>query len=294
MNGIFWSLMTVFAWGTWLLPLHPLRSADERWKSFWITLGILLLATGVAAFRGFEGLSWKLAIPAALGGLIWAGSGVAAVRAVSELGLARAMGIWSPLNVLFSMIWGGLLFSEFKGWSATSLGLLALAVLLMLGGILLIVRARAGEASSGGSFKIGLLSALAAGLGWGSYFLPLRWSGASPWVSAFPLAIGMWLGTLIPCVLCWNRRREVPGTLPAYALISAALWSLGNYGSLFMMDAIGTGRGFTVAQGCVVVNALMGVLLLKDPPLRSPSGKQVLLGVLLAALGACCIGGIKP
>lgn len=292
MNGILWSVVTVLSWGTWLLPLHAVREEDERWKTFWITLGILLLAAAVAAVRGFEGLRWNVALPAGVGGVLWAVSGWAAVRAVAEIGLAKAMGIWSPLNVLCSMIWGGLLFQEFAGWNDSSRVWLVGAVLVMLGGILLIVRARSTRQEGMGSLKVGMLCALVAGIGWGSYFVPLRMSGASPWVAAFPLAVGMWVGALLPL---WMSRPAVPSSrsLPGLALGSACLWSLGNYGSLFMMEAIGTGRGFTVAQGCVVVNALVGVLVLKDPPLRTRSGLQVLCGVLVAALAAVAIGLIK-
>jgi len=288
-------VITVLSWGTWLLPLHRLQAVDERKKTFWLTTGIMGFSFCVAMLRGFQGITLGLFVSAFLGGIVWSCSGLAAVKAVSELGLARAMGIWSPLNVLWSLVWGAILFSEFKGWPLRQVGKLVFGVVLMVIGILLIANAHSSEEGkkSARNIRVGLACALVAGVGWGSYFLPIRWSEASPWVTAFPMAIGMWAGSLLPVLWSWGSNSKSDRTLVTYAFISALLWSCGNYGSLLLMEAIGTGRGFTVAQGCLMVNALVGVFLLKDPAPGSPAGESVLVGVLLAALGAMIVGMVK-
>ena len=37
------------------------------------------------------------------------------------------------------------------------------------------------------------------------------------------------------------------------------LWTVGNYGMLLLVGELGTGKGYTIAQLSVVVNALMGI-----------------------------------
>ncbi len=51
----------------------------------------------------------------------------------------------------------------------------------------------------------------------------------------------------------------------ACAVAAGILWALGNYGMLLMVDTLGAGRGFTLSQRALVVNALCGIYLLKDP-----------------------------
>jgi glucose uptake protein len=294
MTTLFWSICTVIAWGAWLAPLQASGEADERWKTLWICTSILLISTLVAAFQGFEGLEHALFWPAVAGGCVWAWSGLAAVKAVQRLGMARAMGIWSPLNILVSLIWGALLFGEFEGWRLPRFLPLLLAVLLLLWGIWLIASTRGQESAVSGSIRGGLLAAVLAGIGWGSYFLPLRWSGVSPWVAAFPLSVGMMLGNLpvfLPRKTVAGKIRGLPVAL--LAALAGGMWALGNYGSLFMMEGLGTGRGFTVAQSCVVVNALIGVFLFRTPAPGTGAARKILAGIAWATLGAVGVGSLS-
>jgi glucose uptake protein len=71
------------------------------------------------------------------------------------------------------------------------------------------------------------------------------------------------------------------------------LWAIGNYGALAMMEIIGTGRGFTIAQLCVVVNAVVGIYILKEPNPKSRAARLTLVGVLIAMVGAILLGNIK-
>ncbi|MEO1237048.1 MAG: GRP family sugar transporter [Planctomycetota bacterium] len=303
-EAVFWSLVTVLAWGTWLAPLQAAQG-DERVRTFFITLGNLAVAWGVAWGLGFEGLTWSQSWPAAAGGLIWAWSGWAAVVAVQRLGMAKAMGLWSPLNIVVSMGWGAVLFEEFAGLPfrvAIGLGAGALA---MIAGILLIVlttasvgpastdrRTQSSPQAAAGRTLLGVGAAALAGLGWGSYFIPIRLAEASAWVTALPLAVGMLAGAGMP-LLAGRAGQRIHKPSAFLALLSGGMWAAGNYGSLQLMAQLGTGRGFAVAQACVVVNALVGILLFGVPSPRSQAARSTLAGVLLAALGAAAIGLIR-
>ncbi len=306
MNALAWSLVTVVAWGIWLAPLEVAGRSDERTRTLFITLGNLVVAVVVASLRGFAGLTWPEFWPAALGGLVWAWSGVAAVAAVQRLGIAMAMGIWSPLNILVSLIWGAVLFRELGGLSGGRLALLAFGVTAMVAGIALVITAREARVApsspcegeerrrlSGGPATLGLLAAALAGVGWGSYFIPIRLAETSSWVAAFPLAVGMVVGAAAPVALA-GRRPQRSGARPVLlALLAGALWAAGNYGSLQLMERIGTGRGFTVAQACLVINALVGIFVFRRPAPRTRAAWLTLAGIAAVTLGAVAVGAGK-
>ncbi len=300
-----WSFTTVLAWGTWLAPLELAGAGNERYKTLFITLGNLGIAAIIASVMRFDGLGWNAFWPSMVGGLVWAWSGLAAVAAIQRLGMAKAMGIWSPLNIIVSMLWGVALFGEFLSMGLAAATMLALSVVAMAAGILLIVfatDARSTEANDRGggdtatvasrTALLGVLAAVAAGIGWGSYFIPIRIAETSNWVAAFPLAVGMAIGAGISVGL--QRSGGLPRAKPsALAAVAGLIWAAGNYGSLQMMDLLGTGRGFTIAQSCVVVNALIGIFIFKRPHPGSGAAKRTLIGVAIATVGAVGLGLVR-
>lgn len=76
-------------------------------------------------------------------------------------------------------------------------------------------------------------------------------------------------------------------------LLSGMLWSIGNFSMLLMVSRIGIGKGFAFAQLCVIVNALIGIFLFKEPAIQSRAAKWVLLGIALAATGSIGLGNLK-
>jgi glucose uptake protein len=67
---------------------------------------------------------------------------------------------------------------------------------------------------------------------------------------------------------------------------------VGNYGML-LLDTLGAGRGFTIAQLSIVVNALVGIYWLKDPQPRSRAAWLTLTGCALATFGGIILANIK-
>ena len=100
----------------------------------------------------------------------------------------------------------------------------------------------------------GLLWAGAAGLLWGSYFVPAQWAAVPAQVSNFPLAIGILLG---------------------------------------LVARVGTGTGFTIAQLSLLVNASIGIWAFHVPKPGTPQARKVLAGILIAGAGGCVIGAMR-
>src|SRR5918912_41216 len=110
----------------------------------------------------------QLSLLTLLGGVIWAVGGLCAFTGTNKLGMAKAFGIWAPLNIIVSLIWGAVLFHEFVNISTGTILLLVAAILTILAGVLLIIFAKG--ADEGGqdrhAFRLGFAGAVGAGILW--------------------------------------------------------------------------------------------------------------------------------
>lgn len=295
--GLLYALITVLAWGTWLAPSQNVPMKGQQTRTFYVTLAVLVLALVASAFVGFDGLNSSTFWFPFLGGLIWALSGWSAFIGTSKLGMAKAFGIWAPMNIVVSVLWGVILFGEFSDTGLNNILLAALAFLVIVAGILLIIFAGGDDNEKKLSLK-GLLGAFGAGIGFATFFIPIQigttnYPDFNMWIGTLPMAIGMFSGSVVLMILSKSSPKlEKPSHYPR-VLSTGFLWAIGNYGALAMMELIGTGKGFTIAQLCVVVNALVGVYILKEPDPKSKAAKLTLIGVVIATLGGVLLGNIK-
>jgi glucose uptake protein len=230
------------------------------------------------------------------GGLIWAVSGLCAFTAASRLGMARAFGIWAPLNILVSLACGRWLFGEFADLKAGKLAMLGTAIVVILAGVLMIILSKgvAERAENRRAGFIGLMAALGAGILWGVYFIPIKLAGVSLWVAAFPMALGIFAGSALLAALARAslRLRSRPDYLRLTA--TGVLWTTGNYGMLLLVGELGAGRGYTIAQLSVVVNAIVGIYALKEPVPGTRAARLTLAGCVLATIGGILLGRLNP
>jgi len=295
MPGILYGIVAVIAWGTWLAPSQNVSYKNQQIKTFYVAAANLLLTVMVFAAQGFRGLTWDVFWLPFLGGLVWAVSGYLAFSATQILGLARAFGIWSPLNAITAMVWGILLFGEFLHSSALTIGLLILALVIIIAGILMIIFAKGfgTKADLTPALRFGLVAAVGAGVLWGSYFIPIRLSGVSSWVGAFPLAVGIFIGSAGLAAFTRQPLRLTTSADTLRTLLSGLLWGIGNYAMLLLVEQLGAGRGYTISQLGVVVNSLIGVFIFKDPQPRTRAAALTIIGCIIATGGAILLGSLK-
>ena len=295
MESILYALITVFGWGTWLAPSQKVIFPSQEIKTLYVVLTNLGIATAVAVWRGaiveLAPATFWLTV---LGGMIWAVGGLCAFTGTNKLGIAKAFGIWAPLNIIVSLTWGAALFHEFINISLGSIVLLVAAILTILVGILLIIFAKDTDegGQERGAFRLGFAGAVGAGILWGSYFIPVKYSGVSPWAGAFPLAIGMTIGGIILALLTRQSWRLKESGDTIRASLTGALWSIGNYGALLLIDAIGVGKGFTISHISVVVSALIGIYWLREPPPKTRAATFTIIGCTLATIGGIVLGNL--
>ncbi len=292
MSGIIYGVVSVLAWGTWLIPSQEIRYINQQIKTFHVASANLALAILVTLVLGFDQLSLQIFWPPFLGGLIWAVGGLCAFTATSKIGVAKAFGVWAPLNILTGIFWGAVLFQEFPSDDFQSLALLVAAAMVIIIGVLMIIFAKGGGEKSRDQriLLLGIASAAGAGVLWGSYFIPIKLAGVSAWVGTFPLAVGMFTGSLLLALIPRQPLRLARRSDYSRTYLTGLLWGVGNYAMLLLVDQIGAGRGFTIAQLSLVVNALLGVFWLHDPAPRSRAAVYVLIGSLLAMVGCILLG----
>jgi len=291
------ALVMVAALGTWI-PLAQLRpGTPERSRIFYVAVGNAVFA-GTARLAGGGGLAldWRSFWLPLAGGVVWAAGNYCVLRASRAIGLARAAGTWTPLNIVAAFAWGALLFGELDGFSGARFAVLGVAFLAVVAGVLLIAGARTDPAADPGrpatATRAGLLWAGGAGILWGSYFVPAQWAAIPAQESNFPLALGILAGAL---ALALPAREPVKlGRRAAGALLGAGvLFGVGNLALLGLVARVGTGTGFTIAQLSLVVNAGIGIWVFHVPEPGTRQARKVLTGIVVAGIGGCAIAAMR-
>lgn len=296
--GVFYAVITVLAWGTWIAPSQNVPMQGQQTRTFYVTLAVLIMAIIISGFVGYDGLNAATFWFPFVGGLIWSLSGWSAFIGTSKMGMAKAFGIWAPMNIVVSIIWGVILFDEFLQTEFKTLLIAITAFLLIIAGILMIVFAGGEKEGNKKVNTAGLLGAIGAGIGFASYFIPIQIGTANNhnfnmWIGTLPLAIGMFIGSAMLMLLSKSSPKLEKPAHYVRVMSTGFLWAIGNYGALAMMEIVGTGRGFTIAQLCVVVNALVGVYILKEPHPKTRAARLTIIGVIIAMAGGIILGNIK-
>ena len=316
------ALITVVSWGTWIPLAQAVPGVPQRSRTFYVTVGnAVFAAVALVASGGHLSFGWREFWLPFVGGLVWTAGNYSAFRASETIGLARAAGSWTPLNIITAFAWGALLFGELDSFSAARFALVATALALVLVGVLLIVtsqderrakalvpgavpasgRKPAGAAQAGpgasaatgaSSYRRGLLWASAAGVLWGSYFVPAQWAKVPTQVANFPLALGI-LAAGFALALPAAEPVRLSLRVTTVQLMAGLLFGIGNLALLGLVSRVGTGVGFTIAQLSLLVNASIGIWVFKVPRPGSRAANIALAGILVAGIGGGLIGAVR-
>jgi glucose uptake protein GlcU len=289
------AVITVAALGIWIPLAQLLPGTPERSRIVYVAIGnvvfvgLALLISGASLVLSWRGFWLPL-----IGGVVWAGGNYCVLKASKSIGLARAAGTWTPLNIVVAFAWGALLFGELDGFSVARFAILGVAFAVVVAGVLLIAGSREGSAgrSRSSSSRAGLLWAIGAGVLWGSYFVPAQWAAVPAQVSDFPLALGI-LGAALALALPAGEPVKLGVRAASVLLGAGVLFGIGNLALLGLVARVGTGTGFTIAQLSLVVNAGIGVWIFRVPEPGTRQAHKVLAGIVLAGIGGCAIAALR-
>ena len=304
------AFVLVAALGTWIPLAQLLPGTPGRSRVFYVAVGnavfagIAVLASGAGLVFGWRGFWLPLA-----GGVVWTAGNYCVFKASETIGLARAAGTWTPLNIVVAFAWGALLFGELDGFSKARFAVIGVAFLVVVAGVLLIAGSRDGPSGQPSSSsprpaaaaesgrrattaRAGLLWAGGAGVLWGSYFVPAQWAAVPAQVSDFPLALGI-LGAALALALPAGEPVKLGVRATSAQLGAGVLFGIGNLALLALVARVGTGTGFTIAQLSLLVNASVGVWVFHVPEPGTRQARKVLAGIVLAGIGGCVIAAMR-
>jgi glucose uptake protein len=316
------ALVTVVSWGTWVPLAQAVPGVPQRSRTFYVTVGnAVVAAVALVASGAHLSFGWRQFWLPFVGGLVWTAGNYSAFRASETMGLARAAGSWTPLNIITAFVWGAFLFGELDSFSGARFSLVGAALVLVLVGVVLIVGSQDGRpaealvpaaapasgrepagatqaghgpsaAAGAGGYRRGLLWAGAAGVLWGSYFVPAQWAKVPTQVANFPLALGI-LAAGFALALPAAEPVRLSLKVTTVQLVAGVLFGIGNLTLLGLVSRVGTGVGFTIAQLSLLVNASVGIWVFKVPRPGSRAANVALAGILVAGVGGGLIGAFR-
>jgi len=285
-------IVAIFAWGLWLYPARMVESAGHDQVLFFATAGNLLFVFSVILLSGQSiAVASDWLAPTASGAL-WSLGGAFAFAAVQFVGPPVAMSIWAPINIIVAVTIGGLFFGEWQGLGVDAAARRAFALCLLVAGLLVIVGwSGKARAISAGHWSRGVACALAAGLLWGLYLVPIQQADIPARLSLLPMACGMFF---VSASFLLIRRHSASNFPTRFAWLwlcgSGLLWGLGNVACLLLIERIGLGSAFALCQAALAINALAGVFVLRDRSAAYTPPRRLLTGCGLVLSGGALIG----
>jgi glucose uptake protein len=278
---------------------------SEQTRALYATAGSTVVAVAALAIGGGHPIfGFRAFWLPFIGGLVWAIGALGGFRAAAKIGIARAAGIWSPMNIVVAFVWGSILFGELDHFGLAKIIVLVAGFIVLALGVVFVVRSEESElpsatgqstaasaAATRERARSGLLWAGVAGILWGTYFVPAQWSQTPGHVADLPLTLGSLLGCLAVALLSGSRIK-LPARTTAIQLGAGLVFGIGMVTTLDLVARVGTGVGYTIAQLGLVVNTSIGIWVFKVPRPGSRAAHIALSGIVLAMLGGCAIGAL--
>jgi len=255
------------------------------------------LLRGTAAIGADVRQAPHLVVWAVLAGCLWAVANTLTIYAIRDIGLSIAFPLWNA-NSLLGIVWGAVFFNELRGsgWRRP-LGVLGGAALMFAGATLLAVASTAG--APGGRAARGIAAALAAGVLWGTMYIPYRkayLTGMNPLAFVTFFTVGE---VLMMLALALADRGGVAALAAELAgardvlfwlLLGGFVWVVGDLFQQYAAKYVGISRGIPLSNTNQLWGLVWGLLVFGE--LRGGTATtygQVIGGSLLMALGAVAI-----
>ncbi len=229
-----------------------------------------------------------LIVWAVLAGCLWAVANTLTIFAVRDVGLSIAFPLWNS-NSLLGILWGILFFGELRGadWRRW-LGVIG-GALLMFGGATALAIASSTQASSGNALR-GVIAALAAGVMWGTMYIPYRkayLTGMNPLSFITFFTVGE-LGMMSILAISFSG-----GVTPLWHELSAArhvifwllaggvVWVVGDLFQQYAVKYAGITRGIPLSNTNQLWGLLWGVLVFGE---LQGGPREILVRVAMASI----------
>jgi glucose uptake protein GlcU len=256
------------------------------------------LILGTSSVRADVRRTPHLIIWAVLAGCIWAVANTLTIFAIRDVGLSIAFPLWNS-NSLLGILWGFIFFNELRqaGWRRWT-GVLGGVLVMCLGAWMLAIASASAAPGSASHASRGVAAALAAGILWGTMYIPYRkayLTGMNPlsFVAFFTFGeVGM-MGALAISFTgtagLWRQLVDARGVL-FWLMLGGFVWVIGDLFQQYAAKYVGISRGIPLSNSNQVWGLLWGVLVFGELHGRGASTYvQVVGGSLLMMLGVAAI-----
>jgi drug/metabolite transporter (DMT)-like permease len=282
-----------------------------------VTVGIspvvvsLLMVAGVflarwslpALIRGTGQIKWDvrqaphLVVWGVLAGCLWSVANTLTIFAIRDVGLSIAFPLWN-MNSLVGIFWGITLFNELRN-AGTRRWLSVLGgALLMFVGAALLAFASSTQAPPEHAMR-GILAALAAGLLWGTMYVPYRkayLTGMNPLSFVAFFTIGELVTMTVLALSYTGGTKALLGELAKaqnvmfWLLLGGFIWVVGDLFQQYATKYVGISRGIPLSNTNQLWGLAWGILVFGELRGRGPSlYAEAIGGSLLIAAGAGAI-----
>lgn len=274
--GLITALGAAIAWGTFMVPFKKSNSLNIVQFQAVMAISIGLSGLLAAFLLGYPiNFNWF----GLLSGVLWGSASSLLLIAVFNLGITKAIPLISALVIIFSFLWGALVFHELSSIVAgfAGVGLIILGVVL--------ISAIGGTKSK--NVKKGLLAAFAGGLIFGSQLAPIRWANIEAKEAFFPMCFGILVSGLLIAVI---RKIHWENKAVGAGLLSGLIWNMGNLLSLISLSIIGLAKMGPVSQSATLIAVLWGLFYFKEVT-KYRDKLQILAGTIILLAGVIILGG---
>ncbi len=240
-----------------------------------------------------------LMVWAILAGALWAVANTLTVFAIRDVGLSIAFPLWNT-NSLVGIFWGWFLFRELRGhaWK-TAAKVLGGAGAVVFGATLLGLASAHQAGGPPHRLVAGILSALGAGLLWGTMYIPYRkayLSGMNPLSFVTVFTVGELVTTVTLAVAFLGGMRPVMEALNAvrpvlfWLFLGGFCWVVGDLFQQYAAKYIGIGRGIPLSNTNQLWGLAWGALVFSElAGFGKHAQAQVIAGSLIMIAGAVAI-----
>ncbi len=243
--------------------------------SFCMVIGVFLarwsapaLVRGLGAVGDDARRAPHLIVWGVLAGCLWAVANTLTVYAIRDVGLSIAFPLWNT-NGVIGMLWGVLFFGELRSARRARQITVVAGVLVLFVAALLIAEASAAQAPRR-DVAHGIAAALAAGVLWGTMYIPYRkayLTGMNPLSFLTFFTIGevvtmsvLALGESGGVVPLWHALTAARSAL-FWLLLGGFVWVLGDLAQQYAVKYIGISRGIPLSNTNQLWGLLWGVLV---------------------------------
>lgn len=279
------ALIPAFAWGSIGLVSGKLGGTAQQ-QTLGMTIGSFVFAIGVYFFYQpiFE---VRIFIVGMISGLFWTLGQNKQFQSMKLMGVSSTLPVSTGLQLMANTLAGVLLFREWTTSRDLSLGLLAIA-LLIIGVRLTTISDQKDSGDEATSVKKAWVKALLLStLGYAIYTIIINASGVDALAVILPQSIGMVIGALF-----FSRKEKVWNHYTARNILSGLIWGVGNIFMLISMKAIGLAVSFSLSQMGIIISTLGGIWFLGETKSKREF-RYIILGCVLVIFGGIVLGYMK-